>query len=224
VTEPRPTRVLIAVSVRFYREGLERILRGNARLDVVATAPDLASMVELATATDPDIVLLDLKFEERLSAVTALRRVAPGARVVGLAVDEDADVIAWAEAGVSSVVTPDTAAEGVAEAIHAAMHDELRCSPRVAATLLRRVGHLAEGRNPAPVGARLTRRERQILGLIADGLSNKEIGHRLCIELATVKNHVHSILDKLGVSRRGEAVALLRYTESPAEVGLVRRN
>jgi DNA-binding NarL/FixJ family response regulator len=210
MTASRPPRVLIAVSVRFYREGLERILRGDATLDVVATAADLASMVEMTKATDPEIVLLDLKFEERLSTVAVLRRVAPDARVVGLAVDENADVISWAEAGVSSFVTPDTAVEGLADVIRAAMDDELTCSPRVAATLLRRVGHLAGERSPVFVAARLTERERQVLSLIADGLSNKDIGHRLCIEIATVKNHVHSILDKLEVSRRGEAVALLR--------------
>jgi two-component system nitrate/nitrite response regulator NarL len=92
---------------------------------------------------------------------------------------------------------------------------ETLCSPRIAATLFRRVAALAADRRVGDERTlrRLTRRERQIVDLIADGLSNKEIAHRLQIEFATVKNHVHNILEKLQVTRRADAVAALRRAD-----------
>jgi DNA-binding NarL/FixJ family response regulator len=90
------------------------------------------------------------------------------------------------------------------------VRDEMACSPRIAAALLRRVASLAVERSPWPSGARLTARELEVLGLIDEGLSNKQIAGRLCIELATVKNHVHNILEKLQVGRRSEAALQVR--------------
>jgi DNA-binding NarL/FixJ family response regulator len=128
---------------------------------------------------------------------------------VTLGVDDgDDDVLAWAEAGVSGYVARDASFEDLVETVRAVARGELRCSPRLAATLLRRVTALA---GDAPHSAtRLTQREREISSLLEAGLSNKEIAGRLYIELPTVKNHVHNILRKVGASRRGEAAALLR--------------
>jgi DNA-binding NarL/FixJ family response regulator len=84
------------------------------------------------------------------------------------------------------------------------------CSPRLAATLLRRVAVLAADRAQPRVEARLTARELEIVELIDEGLSNKEIASRLCIEVPTVKNHVHNILEKLDVRGRAEAAARVR--------------
>ena len=83
-------------------------------------------------------------------------------------------------------------------------------SPRLAGTLLRRIGALARERHDDEPDVRLTARETQILALIDDGLANKEIASRLHISLPTVKNHVHNLLEKLDVTRRGEAVARAR--------------
>jgi two-component system, NarL family, nitrate/nitrite response regulator NarL len=115
-------------------------------------------------------------------------------------------------------VTREASAEHVAEAVWRAANDELACSPRVAASLLRHVRELAALRPPDAAGPGLTPREREIVGLIDEGLSNKQIASRLCIELPTVKNHVHNILEKLHVSRRGEAVARLRQSRRAAGV------
>ena len=90
---------------------------------------------------------------------------------------------------------------------------DLICSPSAAGALLRRVATLAHERPQDDRLALLSRREREVVGLIADGLSNKQIAHHLYIELATVRNHVHNILGKLGVHRRGEAAALIRGDE-----------
>ena len=91
------------------------------------------------------------------------------------------------------------------------MRGEAACSPRVAAALLRRVADRgARARRLDGEFAPLTSRERQIVALIDEGLSNKEIAARLCIELSTVKNHVHNLLEKLGARGRGEAAARVR--------------
>jgi DNA-binding NarL/FixJ family response regulator len=92
----------------------------------------------------------------------------------------------------------------------AACGDELLCSPRVAAILLRRVTSLARTRRSEPAPVALTSRQAEILELIGQGLLEQEIARQLCIELSTVKNHVHQILDRLEVHRRAEAVALMR--------------
>jgi len=94
--------------------------------------------------------------------------------------------------------------------IESVARGEVVCSPRIAASLLRRIADLAAEREPPPPELRLTSREIEIVELIDQGLSNKEIAQRLSIALPTVKNHVHSILDKLHVHRRAEAAARLR--------------
>jgi DNA-binding NarL/FixJ family response regulator len=90
------------------------------------------------------------------------------------------------------------------------------CSPWMAATLLRRVATLAVDRAPSPPEATLTRRELEIVALIDEGLSKKQIAWQLSIEIATVKNHVHNILEKLHVERRTEAAARVRHAAGPS--------
>ncbi|HEX6228839.1 MAG TPA: response regulator transcription factor [Solirubrobacterales bacterium] len=128
----------------------------------------------------------------------------------GIAESEDV-VIRCAEAGVAGYVPHDATLEQLIEVLDAALRDEVVCSPRLAGTLLRRVGALAREIGPAGGSdVRLTARETQIVALIDEGLSNKEIAARLQIGTPTVKNHVHHILEKVGASRRGEAAARVR--------------
>src|SRR4051794_27145054 len=142
-------------------------------------------------------------------AVPAAREIAArrgSARVVGIAVgDEEDEVVACAEAGVAGYVSRDDSLDDLLAAVRGAVRGEVRCPPAIAATLMRSVASTARrARAARPVAAaaaapsRLTRRESEIVGLIGEGLSNKQIAGRLCIELPTVKNHVHHILDKLG--------------------------
>jgi DNA-binding NarL/FixJ family response regulator len=116
---------------------------------------------------------------------------------------------------VSAYVTRDQGLDDLRRAIAGLGRDEAECTPHTAAVLLRRVSHLAAERKSAgerngPPAGRLTPRETEILRLIARGESNKRIGRELNIELATVKNHVHNILHKLGASSRSHAVAIAR--------------
>jgi len=205
-------RVLICSDVRIYREGLAEVLERRSGITVVGTSSGAWESLAQVRALGVDLVLLDMSTAE---SVAILRELAGGARetqVVALGVAEtEAEVVAYAKAGVSGYVTREQALDDLVKAIVAVARGEAPCSPRAAAMLLHHVSAVADLQHerPAPA-ARLTEREREILALIRAGLSNKQIGQRLCIELPTVKNHVHNILEKLGVSGRHEAAQVSR--------------
>jgi DNA-binding NarL/FixJ family response regulator len=99
----------------------------------------------------------------------------------------------------------------VASAVENVSRGEPCCDPWMTAALFRRLHSLAAGKLPESLEEPLTPREREIVALIDEGLSNKQIAQLLCIEPATVKNHVHNVLEKLHVARRGEAAAMVRH-------------
>jgi DNA-binding NarL/FixJ family response regulator len=203
-----------------YREGLARELGRGNRIEVVATAADWRSCVAVTRRSTPDAVVLDLDVPESLDHVGELLAAAPGVEVIGLAVSSVEDILECAEAGIAGYVTCEDSLDELADRIESVCRGEMPCSPEVASRLLGRVGELAHRTQPLPVPERLTRREREVVALIGEGLSNKEIGRRLQIELATVKNHVHNILEKLGARRRGEIG--MRLSRWPAAAGSTR--
>jgi DNA-binding NarL/FixJ family response regulator len=205
-------RVLICSDVRIYREGLAEVLERRSGITVVGTSCAAWESLAQVRALGADIVLLDMSTEESVAILREISGGAPEAHVVALGVAEtEAEVVAYAEAGVAGYVTRDQALDDLVAAIVAVARGEASCSPRAAAMLLHRVSALSEIQHERPgASVHLTERERQILLLIRAGLSNKQIGQRLCIELPTVKNHVHNILEKLGVSGRHEAAQVSR--------------
>ena len=209
-------RVLIVAEIRLFREGLVEMLQPEPGVEVVATAAGADEAVRALRDREPDVVLLDLATPRDTWLVRALLAAVPGTRVIALAVPErEEDVLACAEAGVAGYVAREGSVEDVVAAVEAAARGETLCSPRMAASLFQRVATLALERSPATIETRLTSRELEVLDLIDQGLSNKEIARRLTIEVSTVKNHVHSILDKLNVSRRAEAAARVRAERAP---------
>jgi two-component system, NarL family, nitrate/nitrite response regulator NarL len=202
-------RILICSPIRLYCEGLARLFGGELQFDVVGTACGGQDWVQETRRVDPDVVLVDLALPRSVEAIRALSETAPSARVVAMSVpQEEGTVIACARAGVRSLVCRDASSEDVCGAIVRTAHGESLGPDWLMPMLLRRVAAGADG-PVSPALQRLTRREREVLTLIDEGLSNKAIARHLRIELPTVKNHVHNILEKLGVSRRGEAVAQL---------------
>lgn len=202
--------ILIVTDIRLYREGLAHILR-RERSVRAATAASAEEALARVAESEPSVALVDMAAEGALEIIRALAVAVPDLKIVALALPEtEEEVIACAEAGISGFVSRDASLDDLVTAIDTAIRGEMICSPRVAASLLRRVRTLAAERAAAPLDPHLTDREMQILRLIEHGLSNKEIAQRLCIEVPTVKHHVHNVLEKLGVRRRGEAVARMR--------------
>jgi two-component system nitrate/nitrite response regulator NarL len=210
---PQTVRVMVLADVRLYREGLTRLLAGQEGLTVVGVAPVTEDSLLRVPAERADVVLIEGATACETSVVRDLARLAPEAKVVAYGVvDDDRQALRCAEAGVAAFVTGDATGEQLVGAILGVGRGEFSCSPRVAALLLGRVRALSQGVAPHAPHTRLTPRERAIGALVAEGLSNKEIAARLGIELCTVKNHVHHILEKLHVSRRTQAAARFRRT------------
>ena len=207
--------VLIVCHIRLYREGLEKILGQSSCIEVVGTAKDGTGAISKVRQVRPDIVLLDVAIPDALATLRTLVSDSPRCKVVALGLSEPSDdVIVCAEAGASGFVFRDDPLDDLVTTLQSAHCGKLRCSQRIAALLLQRVGALAAAHVPPCHNVCLTRREFEIAELLREGLSNKQIALQLCIEVATVKNHVHSILGKLNVHSRAEAIARMR------EIGL----
>jgi DNA-binding NarL/FixJ family response regulator len=208
-------RILVVGDVRIYRDGVVTHLRRNPRFLVVGTASDRARTCQLVLDERPDIVLIDIAMAESLEAVRGVLRAADAPRVVALTVpDVEKAVIACAEAGIAGYVHREGSLEDLVETVESVARGECIVSPRMAASLLRRVTALAADRASESLPTELTPREGEIVTLLDQGLSNKQIAARLQIEFATVKNHVHNILEKLHLHRRSEVAARLRRSSS----------
>jgi two-component system, NarL family, nitrate/nitrite response regulator NarL len=204
-------RVAIVADTRLYREGLAQVLNRDSRLSVVATAARQEDALAALPQLEADVILVDMAMPDGRSVVRVILERAPLGRVIALGVvEDDDDVLGCVEAGVAGYVPREASIDDLVTVIESVARGEAICSPRVAGSLLRRVAALAAGRGGELPRAHLTTREREIIRLIDQGLSNKEIASDLGIEVATVKNHVHNILEKLQVHRRGEAAARVR--------------
>jgi two-component system, NarL family, nitrate/nitrite response regulator NarL len=208
--------VFILSDVRVTREGLALLLARDGSVAIVGTGGGNVGASRIAELR-PDVVLLDAALDDMPGCAQRLREAAIGIRIVAFALGEvDQEIIACAEAGVSGFVGRDGSHQDLLQAIEQARRGEFSVSPRQATLLLGRIAELAEMR-PQPAGtANLTRREREIVPLIERGLSNKEIARQLSIETATIKNHVHNILEKMRLRSRGEVAARARAGQAPS--------
>jgi DNA-binding NarL/FixJ family response regulator len=203
-------RVLVVSSVRLFQEAFVALLERQRGITVVGAASATQAM-RVVEQLRPDVVLFDATRHSNLGYARDLADPLSGPKVVAFGIAEpDAEVVTLAAAGITGYVRDDAAADDVADVLKGVMRGELLCSPRAAATLCHQVALLSRAARTDGSAASLSKREMQIASLIDRGLSNKEIARRLGIQAATVKNHVHNILEKLQVHRRGEAAACLR--------------
>ncbi|MFF3877200.1 LuxR C-terminal-related transcriptional regulator [Streptomyces sp. NPDC001978] len=203
--------VLVVDDVCLYREGLASVLARQPGIAKVLTAPDVPTAITAVTTEPPDVILLSLALLGGGQLLSAVRAVRPAPRTIVIGVTEaEEEVIACAEAGVQGYLLRSEPMEHLLRLMRAVAVGETLCTPRMTALLMCRVATLASELRPAPKVPALTVREDQVLGLLELGLSNQEIADRLGIEVRTVKNHVHRILEKAGARRRGEAVAEFR--------------
>jgi len=195
-------RILIADDHGIVRQGLRMYLGSDPEIEIIGEARDGAEALKLAHQLHPDVVLMDLLMPvmDGIAATSAIRRELPDTEVVALtSVLEDAAVVEAIRAGAIGYLLKDTEAPELRRAIKAAATGQVQLSPQAAARLIREV------RTPENGKAALTERETDVLRLLAQGLSNKEIAQSLNGGEQTVKTHVSHILEKLAVPSRTQA-------------------
>lgn len=205
-------RVFIVDDNRLLREGLVFMLAEQEGLAVAGSAESGAEALEQIKEACPDVALVDIGIpaNDGLEITRALRQDLPSVKVIVLGMPDLTDeIMACIEAGAAGYVLKEASFDYLVETIRLANRGESFCSPRMAASLFSRVAELAGEQIPRS-SVTLTPREIQIVNTIAEGLSNKEIAQRLSIEVQTVKNHVHNVLDKLQLHSRLEAVQYAR--------------
>ncbi|MDF3289852.1 MULTISPECIES: response regulator [Streptomyces] len=217
MTEPaRPIRVLLADDEAMVRHGVRLILRHADGIDVVAEAADGHQAVDAAAAHRPDVALVDIRMPvcDGLSAIAPLLALDPAPRVVMLSTfgDEDNVVRALGE-GASGFLLKDEGPQELISAVRAAAAGDAVLSPGVTGSVIARMLRGGgSGLARSAVGderiARLTSREREVLVMLGEGLSNHDIAERLGIGIGTVKTHVGAILDKTGSASRVQAALL----------------
>jgi two-component system nitrate/nitrite response regulator NarL len=208
-------RLVVASDTRLLRESIADTVGRRDGVCVIATCADSGHVLAVALELRPDVVLLDMAMPASLEVVREIAAATQDVKVVAFAVaDADSAVMACIEAGAVGYVPRHASGADLIAAVVSVRRGETLCSPRLAASLFRRLAALSRDAPPDTGQAALTHREREITALLGQGLSNKEIAHRLCIELATVKNHVHHILEKLKVQRRWQAAACIRGTRA----------
>ncbi|WP_232004673.1 response regulator transcription factor [Mycobacterium sp. ACS1612] len=204
-------RFLIVDDCKLNRENLATIFAAHDG-SKTAVAWDQRSLYAALSEATPAIVLFNMGTRDNMTLLRLVRDRCPEAKIiaVGISEDDEPEIVACAEAGVAGYHLRAESLDDLLALMSKVANEESHCSPRVSAILLRRLSTLASQRRPETKELVLTSREIQILRLLETGLSNRDIADHLCIALHTVKNHVHSVLTKLGVSTRAEAAAYSR--------------
>ena len=202
-------KLMLADDHRMLREGLRRSMTDQG-FDVVGEAGDGDEAVRMAEKLEPDVVLMDVTMPgiDGVEATRQIKSTMSDVRVVMLTMHADQEVLAEAiRAGASGYLVKDCSTEEIASAVRLAVSGETALSPQIAASMLDEVRRLDSQSFGAPEEERIiSRREEEVLQLIADGCSTPEVAERLYISQKTVKNHLASIYQKLDARDRTQAV------------------
>jgi two-component system, NarL family, response regulator LiaR len=204
-TNNQPIRVLIVDDHAMVRKGLSSFLQNEPTLELVGEACDGREAIEFCAQLQPDVVLMDLVMPELggVAATRAIHQRWPAVQVLALTSFQEKELVQEAlQAGAIGYLLKNVSGEELAEAIRQAHKGRPTLAPEAVQALIQPP---SEAENLA---AGLTRREQEVLALLVQGMSNPEIAARLYISRSTVKAHVSSILSKLGVASRGEAISL----------------
>lgn len=209
-SKPR-IRVMIADDHPIVRDGIRRLLSLEEDIDVVAEAGDGREVLELLQNVEVDVILLDLRMPgmDGLTALQRLQSMGRKARVIILTASEDKNEFVQAmKFGCSGIVLKQTAPELIVKSIRKVHSGEIWLDSHTTAAVMRQFASPADGGTANGARGRerspLSTREREIVALVAQGYKNKEMAEKMFISEQTVKNHLHNIFDKLGVSDRLE--------------------
>ena len=205
-----PARVVVADDQTVVREGIVMLLGLLPGIEVVGAAGDGDQAVKLVAELAPDVVLMDLRMP-RCDGVEATRRIRaehPGTQVVVLTTyADDESLFPALKAGARGYLTKDAGGDEIVRAVHSVLSGDAGLSPSVQRRLLERLSAPEpEPADPVEPPDGLTTREVEVLLLIAEGISNHEIGRRLHVSTATVKTHINNMFAKLGIKDRAQAV------------------
>ena len=206
-----PVRVLIADDHPIVREGLRRLLSLEEDVEIVGEAGDGEATVAMVEKLDPDVVLLDLRMPgmDGFAALQRMQKLGRKTRVIVLTASEDKNEFVQAmKLGCSGIVLKQTAADLIIKSIRKVHAGEIWLDSHTTAAVMRQFASPSDVGAPSGMRSRdrspLSHREREIVALVAQGYKNKEMAEKMFISEQTVKNHLHNIFDKLGVSDRLE--------------------
>jgi len=200
---------------RLLREGLARLIREQKDFHIVAASADADEAMLKVREAEPDVVLLDFGLEDHdsLALTATVHREVPKAKVIVLGLlPLEEDIVSFVRAGAAGFIMRDATFEDFVQTIRNVVGGMVVLPPQLTGSLFNQIA-LQAGRRGAPrelEAVRLTQRERQVIDLIAEGLSNKDIAARLHIAVHTVKSHVHNVLEKLALHSRLEVAVFSR--------------
>lgn len=214
----RPIRILLVNEIRLMGNVIAAALEDEPDIKIVGIVTSPEEALEIVKANAVDVALVSTRLPERgaIKLTSAISESAPATKVLALGLTEEKKrVLRYVEAGATGYILKDDSLDDLIETVRAAQDGKVFVSPQIAAAMMERLSDLAQMfsdvENSVTDEAGLTPRELEVLGLIGEGLTNQQIAEQLVIEVGTVKNHVHSILEKLDVSSRGEAAAYLAF-------------
>ena len=222
--------IIIASDIKILCEGLGQLLGQQDGISIVEFTDSVESGTAALNRLTPDILLLDMTMPSSGELIKQMHRAGAKTKIVALTVSyRESDIMQCAEAGVTCYIPREASITELVKAIRDAVKGEYYCPPKIIECMLKKLTKAGpssriyqsqvdqnkttfdENQPDLYQFAKLTSREQQIVSLLTKGLSNKKIAQNLCIELSTVKNHVHNILVKLEVKNRNQAITLLKY-------------
>jgi DNA-binding NarL/FixJ family response regulator len=220
IGEPmNPIKVLLVIEVRLIANLFDTVLEDEPGIEVAGFVSTVEDALEFLQTQQVDVALVSagLQNQEALKLTRITMECSPSTKVVilGLSEENQHDTLRYIEAGASGYILKDSSLHELIDVIRLAQKGEAQVSPRMAGAMMERLFRLARVfsavENKMDSDVHLTSRELEVLQCISQGLTNQEIAARLVVEVGTVKNHVHRILEKLNVSNRQEAASYLGF-------------
>jgi DNA-binding NarL/FixJ family response regulator len=203
--------IIVLTPVRLLGDGLVACFQHRPEIEVVAIVDGLMTIRAALAKKRCDLVLIDVTQGIDLYDVRCIASERPDVALVALGLTEQRqEVIRCGRAGFSGYVARNASVDALVKALSDVIEGRVACPAEISGGLLRALFRAEASDHERPVTHSLTRREGEVLQLIGQGLSNKEIARRLCVSVATVKHHVHNVLDKLQLPRRTQAMRLVR--------------
>ena len=214
----RPINLLLVNEILLMGNVITAALEGEPDIRVVACVTNPAEALKLVQENEIDVALISTRLPDQgaITLTTAISELAPVTKVLALGLTEEKKrVLRFVEAGATGYILKDDSLDELIAKVRAAQDGKVFVSPQIAAAMVARLSDLAQLFSNIETSltddANLTPREKEVLEMIGKGMTNQQIAESLIIEIGTVKNHVHNILDKLNVSSRSEAAAYLAF-------------